>query len=677
LRAVFFGVNNIYMFRVRQLVPVFALFIVLVVTFWVYRPGLTGGFLFDDYPNLKELGTYGGVRDFETFKNFVFNGIASPLGRPLALSSFLIDDNNWPSQGQWFKPTNVKIHLLCGLALCWATLNLLRIFKRPEEDAIWIALLSSAIWLLHPYMVSTTLYIVQRMAQLAALFVFAGLAGYFHGRLLLINARIKEGYIWMSVSLGLASFLALLCKENGVLLPMLVLAIEYCFPNGVVKLNRWWAAVFLWLPSIVVICLLAKKIDFSPDAWPNRPFTQPERLLTEPRIIWEYLYHLYIPQIESRGLFQDGYNFSRSFLNPISTIFAIIALGILILVAWLVRARFPLFSIAIFFYLVGHLLESTVIALELYFEHRNYMTSAFLFLPIATILVDSKIKYSVWISIVGAVLLIAALSFLTWKRAQLWSNTTRLEIYWAASTPESPRAQNKIAAFMLEQGRVEESIKFIEDAAARLSDSSLLSVNELLIKIYTKVATEEDFKLAAHRISVQPFDAQAVVGLRSIVDKTVLSDSNDKYKRYTLNLLNEVESCESYVKFYQFNKLIPYLKAQTFLALGEYDSAYDQYSKAMDMYKDTDSALSMVAEMANAERPVEAAMLFKQAEVILKNQPDKTLRRSRALYNFEFKRIEAMLIENLAAIGIKWTNGAELPKDGKINNDQHTYSSQK
>ncbi len=98
--------------------PALLLVLVLIVVACMYRPGLQGGFIFDDYPNLQELGTYGGVVDRETFNNFVFNGIASSLGRPLALATFLLDDNTWPSQGAWFKETNLKIHLLTGLLLC-------------------------------------------------------------------------------------------------------------------------------------------------------------------------------------------------------------------------------------------------------------------------------------------------------------------------------------------------------------------------------------------------------------------------------------------------------------------------------------------------------------------------------------------------------------------------------
>jgi|GEM_PF-251027 len=662
---------------IRSYLPVFALMALIITTYCVYFPGLKGGFLFDDYPNLEELGTYGGVVNFETFKNFVFNGISSPIGRPLALSSFLLDDNNWPSRAAWFKPTNLKIHLLTGLLLCWSTLHLMRLYGRNENEAAWIALLSSGIWLLHPYMLSTTLYVIQRMAQLAAMFVFAGLVGYLYGRIQLSKNKIKAAYVWMSLSVGLATPLALLCKENGVLLPLLILVVEFCLPVNLPRLAKKWMFVFLWIPTLVILYKLAKTINFSPDAWPARAFTQPERLLTEPRIIWEYLSHLYFPRIEGRGLFQDGYNFSRSFFDPINTSLAIIALGLVFAGAVKYKKQYPLWSLAFLFYLAGHLIESSVVGLELYFEHRNYLTSAFLFLPIASFLVDLKIQRNYVVALIASFLLLAMLSFLTWKRANLWSNTEQLEMYWAASTPESPRAQNKIASFMLGQGRVDESIKYIEEAGKRFPKNSLVTINELLIKVYVDKAVESDFVVTANRIKAQPFDAQAVMGLRNIVDKVTLPGKDDNYKRFTLNFLNDIQSSESYKRFHLFRKLIPYLKARVYLSLMEYDLAYESYSEAIPLYADTDSALNMVAEMANADRPVEAMMLFKQAENVFRSQPDKTLMRSRKLYDSEFKRLRGILLENLKAIGISTVNEVNLDARGDVNHDQHSNSGKK
>src|SRR5690554_7999884 len=106
--------------------PVLLLFIFGCTTFWLYWSGLSGGFLFDDIPNLEALGSLGGVINKETSLSFVFGGWSGPTGRPISLASFLLDDNTWPSYAPWFKQTNLYIHILCGLLLCWSTLLLVR-----------------------------------------------------------------------------------------------------------------------------------------------------------------------------------------------------------------------------------------------------------------------------------------------------------------------------------------------------------------------------------------------------------------------------------------------------------------------------------------------------------------------------------------------------------------------
>lgn len=649
------GLGN---FRTNDILSAVFLLFFLGVTAFIYFPGLKDGFIFDDYPNLEDMGLYGGVVDYETFKSFVFNGFSGPLGRPISMASFLIDDNTWPSNAKWFKTTNLKIHLLNGLLLCWATLNLLRLLGYSEKSAVWISLISGAIWMLHPYMVSTTLYVIQRMAQLAALFMLAGLVGYFYGRLLLANGRIKAAYIWMSASLGGGTLLAVLSKENGILLPMLMLVLEFCLPRSLPALHIGWRIVFLWIPSFAVLVILGKEINFSPDAWPNRIFTQPERLLTEARIIWEYLYHLYIPRIEGRGLFQDGYQFSTGIISPPTTLLSIVGLVVLLIALVKVRLRNPLVAIGFLFFLVSHLLESTVLCLELYFEHRNYIASVFLFVPIAAFLVWLAQKTKPWISIFGAAMLLLVLSFLTLERAKLWSDVERLQLYWALSTPESPRALNKIGSSLASAGDIEGALAHFEKAVIAHPDSSLLSISFLLMKLHEGIAQKIDFEHAAGRIKVQPFDAQALVGLRRLVDEAISSGKVQDIEN-TLYLLQIAGSNPKYMAVRTFSKLLPYLNGKLYLKSKQYEQAYSEFNRAIPLYAETDAALSMVAEMASVGRPVEALLLLKRAEYVFENQADNTLIRSRAAYEQEFLRLYALInadIVELASSGAEKSN---------------------
>lgn len=627
--------------------PLLLLLLILVAGL-IYWPGLSGGFLFDDHPNLDDMGNYGGVVDWESFRAFVFSGWSGPTGRPISLASFLLDDNTWPSHAPWFKRTNLLIHILCGLLLCWATLLLVRNLKTvSEHQAQWIAVLACAFWLLHPYMVSTTLYVVQRMAQLATLFCLAGIVLYLYGRLQLAT-QPRRAYILMSLALSMGTLLATFSKENGALLPLLVLVIEFCLPKQ--GKPAWqWRALFLWLPSLAIAVLLARYVDFSDNPWPNRNFNQIERLLTEARIVCEYLLHLFVPRIEGNGLYQDGYVISKGLFEPVSTFFAIAFLVALLVAAFVVRKRTPLISLGILFFFAAHLMESTVVGLELYFEHRNHLAALFLFLPLAYYGVIYSARFK--LLPVLAVVVLGILASMTWLRASLWSDNDKLELFWVQSATDSPRAINAVAAFYINNGDYEKANDYLLSASQRLPHSSLLTARLLLQKVWTGQASEQDFIQAGERLKLQQFDAQTVKGVRTLVERVVSSNvasNSADYARYSLNLLDAMESSPVYSQFPLFVRLVAYLRAQLYLHLGDEALAYEYYSLAISRYQEADAALAMVAEMGSAGYPQEALSLLVQANEVLARQDSRKLKRSRASYEQDVAYLEDTLKEALA-----------------------------
>jgi hypothetical protein len=617
--------------------------VLCAIAYWV---GLRGGFLFDDYPNLKDLGTYGIIDSWDKVRAFISSGFAGPTGRPIALASFLIDANTWPTEPYSFKYTNLMLHLLNGALLCWATLLLLRNYKYQEQQAIWIALVSTAIWLLHPYFVSTTLYVVQRMAQLATLFSLIGIIGYLKARLLL-STKMVTSYTWMTLSIGVGTVLATYSKENGALLPLLVLVIEFCNPNKEYKPLWQWRAICLWLPSIAIVLMLAKYMNFSEHPWPNRNFNMIERLYSEARIVTEYLYNLVIPQIELKGLYQDGFEISKSITKPISTLYSILFLSGLTALSILYRKKYPLFALAVLFFMAAHLMESTVIGLELYFEHRNYLAALFLFLPLtsALYLLRSKIDARLVNIIVFCIFIF--LAFFTHERAKLWSNSAQLQLYWAKNSPDSPRAQNAIAGMLFEQGQVLAANQFLEKTIERMPNSALLNLRLLLQKVYADIATQQDFIQTAQRLEKQPFDAQAIQALRTLIEYIIEHQKAEKYGASSLLLIQSLEKNSQYNQFPLFQRLMPYLKAKIYLAQAKPELALAQYKIALSYYNDVEAGLMMVAEMGIAHNNPQAALLLDSVEKVYKKQDIKTLKRTQKEYNFEIKRLKEILNSNM------------------------------
>jgi len=621
-------------------------FFILVLTVFVYWTGLQGNFLFDDYPNLQDLGTYGVIDSWDKVRNFISNGFSGPTGRPISLLSFLIDANTWPASPYSFKYTNLMIHLLNGVLLYWAILLLLKNYNYKESKSIWIALVASAIWLLHPYFVSTTLYVVQRMAQLATLFSLVGIVGYLKCRLS-IPFKPVQAYIGMVFFLGLGTVFATYSKENGALLPFLILVIEFCNPN---KMNRpiWqWRAFFLWLPSIAILVVLSKYITFAEDPWPNRNFNMIERLYSESRILCEYLFNLLIPQVELRGLYQDAFIVSKSIFNPIATLYSIVFLLALLFLSLFFKKRYPLFALGILFFLTAHLMESTVIGLELYFEHRNYLAAIFLFLPIVSGLALLKDRMDARLVNLIVIFILGGLSFFTYERAKLWGNTPALELYWAQNSPNSPRAQSSIAGMLFDQGRVLEANLFLETAIQRMPESALLNMRLLLQKVYSDIATEQDFAITSQMLRKQPFDAQAVQALRNLVEYITAQHKTQYYGQWTLQLINELEANNEYKNYPVFQRLMPYLKAKIYLEQGNVEKSLKYYSDAIILYNDVEAGMMMVSELATHGNMKEALVLLNTVETIYKKQEISTLKRSSKEYDFEIGRIRVILEDQL------------------------------
>lgn len=133
------------------LLPALGLAALLLLTWASYLPGLSGGFLFDDFVNLDALGKRGPIDDWPAFLRYITSGTADPTGRPLALLSFLIDARDWPAEPYPFLRTNLILHLLNGGLLYLLLRRLEAGLAGTGEAAKWTALLATGFWLLHPF----------------------------------------------------------------------------------------------------------------------------------------------------------------------------------------------------------------------------------------------------------------------------------------------------------------------------------------------------------------------------------------------------------------------------------------------------------------------------------------------------------------------------------------------
>jgi hypothetical protein len=445
------------------LLAVLALLLLAAACYW---PGLHGTFLFDDFVNLNALGAMGPIDDGAALARYLTTASGDPTGRPLALLSFLIDARDWPADPRPFLRTNLVLHLLDGVLL-FALLRRLGRILAPDDTthatADWVAVFGMGAWLLHPLLVSTTLYIVQREAMLPTAFTLLGMLAYLHGRER--HADNGKGLGWIAAGIGACGALAILSKANGVLLPILVLVLEATVlranPRLLADLRgsrrlRAWLAFWLLLPALVVAAYLLSQVAHLHDPIWNRPWTRAQRLLTEPRILLDYLGLLLAPRVVTAGLFNDGIVASTGLFSPVSTLPALLGLGALLAIAISARRRAPALAAALLFFFTGHLLESTVVPLELYFEHRNYLPSMLLFWGIGWWAAHEPrlARARPWLAGLVLVLLATTLH----SRADLWSQPVLQARLWAMAAPQSARAQSHASMLEISAGQADKAL---------------------------------------------------------------------------------------------------------------------------------------------------------------------------------------------------------------------------
>jgi hypothetical protein len=356
----------------------------------------------------------------------------------------------------YFKAINLAIHLVNGVLVFMLARSLLGLHLRirgeaDDNTASWIGLAVAAIWLLHPFNLTGVLYVVQRMTSLAALFTLAGLALYLDGRKKLLDGN-RSGFFAIGAAIFVATPVAALCKESGALLPLLILVTEaillrWSAPN---RGSRRTLVAIVGLSVVVPLLLglfyVLKNPDLILGGYVWRDFSLAERLMTEARVLWFYLHMIVLPNMGVMGLHHDDILISTDLLSPWTTLPAIAGLFLLAVGAFAMRNKQPLVTFGIAFFFVGHAMESTIIPLELAFEHRNYLPILGILLPLAYYALNPHLHLpSVRVRRAAFLLLVILFSGLTATRAQQWGDTFMMRLLEVERHPRSVRAHIDLA----------------------------------------------------------------------------------------------------------------------------------------------------------------------------------------------------------------------------------------
>jgi hypothetical protein len=540
--------------RERRLPFIVALAGLCALTLWLYAPGLHGPLVFDDYQAIGGLLEANGLPP--DWPHWVISP-TGPLGRPVSMLSFLANAGLFGNALWAWKLTNVLLHCVTGIAL--VGLARLLFSTQRELSPRAVAVLSVALgawWLLHPLWVSTVLYTVQRMTQLSALFSVCGMLLYLDTRLHRPDgwpARLRILLVYL-----LCLPLAAAAKENGLLLPVFLSALELTVlaGKGDAGLRRFSQILLLALSGSALalggMYWLRHLDDGLMASYTRRGFTLAQRLLTEARVLCLYFAEILAPSRARLGFLHDDIAVSQSFWVPVTTLPACLTIGVVAAAGWVLRRRQPLAALGLLWFLLGQSLESSVIPLELMFEHRNY-------LPSFGILLSAMALASRWVyGRLGAAALVVVLGLnLLVTRAIVsdWSEQTRLDVALYELHPRSPTAAAQLAERLSSQGQY---------AAARTLLGALPGAGPVLQRAYIECLEShavQDVRLETGLLAAERTLSTYAVGgllelsrlklegacelsghdLRDLIDlaltkPTTLGDSHDKLRLYRAQL---------------------------------------------------------------------------------------------------------------------------------------------
>ena len=461
-----------------------ALFFILILI--IYSNTFHASWHFDDFHNITQRSQ---LHIENLYPDTLYHAVFGKLDnnkvfyRPVACLSFALNWYSGKTNVIGYHFVNISVHILTTFFLYLAILALFKspnIISKYKGGEYFIAFLAATLWAVNPIQTQAVTYIVQRMASMAAMFYILALYLYLKAR---VSASLKNK-IFLFLGVFGTFLLAVGSKENALMLPVSIVLLEIVFfqdfSDPKIRKRFYWIVGGLALALFVVGVLLFMTNGFVArlqEGYADRPFTLKERLLTEPRVVLFYFSQIFYPVAERFSIVHD-IKISRGFFQPWTTLPAILLTLGIIVTAFLQIKKFPLFSFAVLFFFLNHVIESTIIPLELVFEHRNYLPSLFLFLPIAVALKKSlfhyysKKKRVMTGSIICFVtLLIMALGIGTYARNMVWADEQTLWQDALEKAPGSARPYHNLSAcYYAKVGNYKKVIELCEKAIGLRED---------------------------------------------------------------------------------------------------------------------------------------------------------------------------------------------------------------
>jgi tetratricopeptide (TPR) repeat protein len=563
----------------------------LVLGLLIYSNTFRGPFVLDDERNIQN-------NLHIRLARFTLDGInraalESPSSnRPVANISFALNYYLHQYNTVGYHLVNILIHITTGILLYLFVRTTLSI---PPLSSMYgpygsIPFFAALIWLVHPIQTQSVTYIVQRMNSMSAMFYVLSFLLYAKARL--AEEKRKKWVLFVGSSVG--GILALGSKEIAATLPLFIFLYElYFFQN----LSSSWlkrhlvyvTSTFIVLGLVLFLYMGPNPFNFILSTYAGRDFTLTERVLTQFRVVVYYVTLLAYPHPSRLNLDPD-FPLSHSLTDPLTTLLSAGTIVGMIGLALLRAKRDRLLSFCILWFIGNLVIESSVLGLEIMFEHRTYLPSMFVILMAVTL--GYRYVKLEWARIVALCGVVIVCSLWTYERNSVWADDVALGRDSVEKSPNKARPHISLGVALYKKGELDEAIVHYS-RALRINSNYSEAHNGLGAALLMKGKFKEAIPHFSRALEIDPDTKGALENLQMALQHIGRPDDEaEQHNLQAIALAGEGKLDEAVAELSKALRLRPefaeahYNMGNALAGQDKSDEAIDHFSEAIRIKPD-------------------------------------------------------------------------------------------
>lgn len=435
----------------------------LIIGLGIYANSFQNEFIWDDDDSIVN-NVY--IQDFRYFPKYFSENLIAGSGqttnywRPVLLISFAFDYQLFKLNPLGYHLTNTSLHILVAI------LGFFLIYALSQKKFL-LSYLPALLFLVQPLQTEAITYIAGRADPLSSVFALLTLIFY-------VNFRKKNNKKYLFLSVG-TFLLALLTKEQSILLPALVLLVEICFFSNK---DNWRQNIKIPLYFFVIsILYFVSRITFlnfndilgGANNVADYNANLFSRLLTFTWVIIKYLALLFVPKNLHMAYEIEPIT---SILNPSVVLFiTLLTLGVFIIYKTWYENK--LISFGYLWFIIILLPRTNIISINRpLYEHWLYLPMLGFWLGTLALIIylfkkfqtEKWQKISLNLLIIVVIIFAAILSYLTILRNKDWRDPITFYEKNLKYTPNSYIQKNNLGMNYARVGRHQEAIKQYQES---------------------------------------------------------------------------------------------------------------------------------------------------------------------------------------------------------------------